>query len=733
VSETATGINWGKLNYMSPEQRHARPLDHRSDLFSAGVILWELLTGRQLFPSAKARAEMREIPPPSQFNSSVTPGLDAVVLKALSPEPIDRFESGEQMAAALAAETPHPAGKRQLVDFIERLFATDRLAEEADQDALLARSVALGDAMPSGLGSSDDANDPLVGTVLAERYFVRRLVGQGSMGKVYEGHHTGVGKRVAIKVARQTERRKTNLLQRFQREAQAASQIGHVNIADVTDCGTTPAGGFFFVMEFIDGIDLEKLVGRDGALPLERVLVFGLQIARALEAAHQAGIIHRDLKPSNVMVLRERDEAELIKVLDFGVAKFLRGDTAGHDKAAAGAAVDITQHDAAVGTPRYMAPEQIGAGREIDFRADIYALGGVLFFMLSGGRAPVEGDTVQHVWERKLTQDPTPLREFRPDIPQELEVLVMSCLAREPAARPPSMGALKAALVASLERIRAMEPGLLPQKEASRTQVASDLRWRKILGGTGGLLLVGTIVAVIWRTALDSAESRATLREMASSPPAASITSGSGPPPPRVGSRGSGTIIQQLAPPRSPPPIYGPPAPAARTTAVARAAASTPAASPVATRPEEAAPEPREAAPRSEPRLAAESSASSPPSRETPPGLAAAPASYRMARRPPPGDAPAGGAEVERLLGEGESLFQRGRFVPSLNMAEKAVRAGGGVRAYLLVGKIQLETEEFGRAVEAYTHVLQLDPGNPTALRGIEKARERFTSQGGRK
>ncbi|HXU81125.1 MAG TPA: serine/threonine-protein kinase, partial [Polyangia bacterium] len=310
VSETATGINWGKINYMSPEQQGGKPLDHRSDLYSAGVILWEMLTGRQLFPNSKARAAIREIPPPSSINPSLSAAVDAVVMRALASAPVDRFQTGEQMSAAIAAEMPRHAGKRQLAEFMERLFATDQAAEEAEQASLLARATELGEAMPAGLSSSENRRDPLVGAVLADRYYVRRWIGQGAMGRVYEGHHTGVGKRVAIKIPRNTERRKNTLLQRFRREAQAASQIGHPNIADVTDCGTTPGGDFFFVMEFVDGVDLEKVVKRDGALPLERVMVIGLQIARALEAAHQAGIIHRDLKPSNVMLVRGRDEPE---------------------------------------------------------------------------------------------------------------------------------------------------------------------------------------------------------------------------------------------------------------------------------------------------------------------------------------------------------------------------------------------------------------------------------------
>jgi tRNA A-37 threonylcarbamoyl transferase component Bud32 len=311
------------------------------------------------------------------------------------------------------------------------------------------------------------------------------------MGRVYEGHHTGVGKRVAIKIPRNTERRKSTLLQRFRREAQAASQIGHPNIADVTDCGTTPSGDFFFVMEFVDGVDLEKLVKRDGALPLERVMVIGLQIARALEAAHQAGIIHRDLKPSNVMLVRGRDEPELVKVLDFGVAKFLRGD-------GEGGAAELTQHDAAVGTPRYMAPEQIGAGQEVDFRSDIYAVGGILYFMLTGGRAPVEGDSVEVVWQRKLNEDPTPLRTHRPDLPGRLEALVMSCIARSPEQRPASMAELKTALVAALEGVRAMESGLLPVKAPSETAVVNRINWLRIGLVAAGVAAVALLGGLAW-------------------------------------------------------------------------------------------------------------------------------------------------------------------------------------------------------------------------------------------
>jgi serine/threonine protein kinase len=679
VSETATGINWGKLNYMSPEQHQGKPIDHRSDLFSAGVIIWELLTGRQLFPNAKARAELREIPPPSRFNSSVTQGLDLVVLKALCPAPGDRFGSGEQMAAALAAETPRNAGKRQLGDFIERLFSTDRVAEEAEQAALLGRVAELGDDLPVGLSSSSgpQAGDPLVGMVLADRYYVKRLVGQGAMGRVYEGHHTGVGKRVAIKIPRHAERRKATLLQRFKREAQAASQIGHVNIADVTDCGTTPSGDFFFVMEFIDGVDLEKLIKRDGATSLERVLVIGLQIARALEAAHQAGIIHRDLKPSNVMLVRGRDEAELVKVLDFGVAKFLRGETGGPEPAVP---PELTQHDAAVGTPRYMAPEQIGPGKEIDFRADIYALGGVLYFMLSGGRAPVEGDTVEKVWHRKLNEDPTPLREHCPEVPEELALLVMRCLAREPAERPPSMTALKAALVASLEQVRAMDSAVLPMKAPSQTLVAPRQPWRLAAATAAAVLLGGTVAIVVWRSHIDGPDAPTLVTAEL---PTTALNAGAVP----VGEPARAAVAQ-------PPPPIAPPSPPARAAP----------ALPRPSLPTRVAPTPPEdealAAPHSAP--------------------VALPEPRQGRRIPAPGQQAT--ADVVPVLKDAERLYQAGKLVEARYRAERAVKLEQSSRTYLMLAKILRHDEEFELAADFYRKVLSLEADNQEARVGLDKA-----------
>jgi serine/threonine protein kinase len=493
VAQTAAGTNWGKISYMSPEQYLGKPVDHRSDLFSAGIILWELLTGRQLFPATQSRQASQKVPPPSTLNEALSAKLDEVVGRALAFNPADRFATGEEMSAALVAEMPRDGGgKLAAAAFLTQLFDAEIRAETAEQRDLLQRVSALGNQVPV-LEAGDSAisdNDPLIGKVLGDRYHVRRRIGEGAMGRVYEGHHTGIGKRVAIKVPRHVERRKSELARRFQREALAPSQIGHPNVVDVTDCGTTEDGDYFFVMEFVDGVDLEALIRRDGVMAVERTLLVGVQMCRALEAAHRAGIIHRDLKPSNVMLVRPSDEqGDLVKVLDFGVAKFLRDE----------GGPNLTVPDAAVGTPRFMAPEQIGGSGVVDFRADIYALGGLLYFMLSGGHSPIEGNNVQNVWQRKLTEDPTPLHHYRSDLPDDLEALIMKCLARDAARRPASAEDLKKLLLAALEEARTISSSLAGLRVPSTTAVVpgpgdGSLWWKTLVVATA-TAVVGWIAA----------------------------------------------------------------------------------------------------------------------------------------------------------------------------------------------------------------------------------------------
>jgi serine/threonine-protein kinase len=753
VAETQTGVNWGKVSYMSPEQYLGRPIDHRSDLFSVGLILWELLTGRQLFPTPESRSTETDIPPPSRFNQHITPELDATVLRALQENPADRFESGEDMAAALLAHVPREAGKLALAEFVRTLFETDVRSEAAERDTLVAGATAL-PARPTtvpGPGhtavSGETSRDPLLGTVLTDRYFVRRLVGEGAMGRVYEGHHTGIGKRVAIKIPRHGERRKNELLQRFRLEAQAASQIRHPNIADVTDCGSTPDGRFFFVMEFIDGIDIGQLVRREGALPIERALLIAVQICRALEAAHKAGIIHRDLKPSNVMLLRDRDQevGDLIKVLDFGVAKFLRSD-AGPDRG------DLTRVDAAVGTPKYMAPEQIERGQDIDFRVDTYGVGGLLYFMLSGGHAPVEGDTVEDIWRRKVTDEATPISQWRSDLPPAVESIVMRALARTPASRPESMEGLRRDLLTSVEALRAVGSSVLPRM-ASSTSIVNGrgtntrrARTTLVLLGVGGGILGGLALLLDRTLSSGGAPAVAVPAQVVSAAP-----SRSAPPPEKATSPvaverpAREAAVRDEAPrPREAPPVTAetaaaPPAAAPRVAAStvaakAPAAPARPAAvtaagkSASATLAARAPSSPLPQSPR-----AARPLASGPPS--SPPGRAVAASNASLARvapelqpRPRAGaklalaDKPsAPTAEGKVALERAETAFQEGEFVKAVTYARQAIAGGGGARATLLLGHSLRTMGDFKEAKEVYRRALGMPGSAAAAQEGLRK------------
>jgi len=237
VAQTAAGTNWGKSATCRPSSTWASPSITAAISFpralSCGSCLPDGSSSRP--PIAPARPENPgTLHPQRRTVHQIGRGGG----KALAWNPAERFATGEEMSAALFAEMPRDGGgKLAAATFIAQLFDAEMRAETAEQRELLQRTAALGAQVPP-LEASDSASnetDPLVGTVLGDRYHVRRRIGEGAMGRVYEGHHTGIGKRVAIKIPRRAERRKSELARRFQREALAPSQIGHPNVVDVTD------------------------------------------------------------------------------------------------------------------------------------------------------------------------------------------------------------------------------------------------------------------------------------------------------------------------------------------------------------------------------------------------------------------------------------------------------------------------------------------------------------------
>jgi eukaryotic-like serine/threonine-protein kinase len=323
--------------------------------------------------------------------------------------------------------------------------------------------------------------DELMGQLIDSRYMVDALLDIGSMGIVYSGRHLAVGRRVAIKVLRRQFLTDEEVTRRFAAEATAATAIGNAHIVDTLDFGTLPNGSAYQVMEFLEGRSLGQELRAGQALPLERILNVGCQVAAALRAAHEAGIVHRDLKPDNVFLVPRDGDSDFVKILDFGIAKF----GAGQNK--------LTHAGAVFGTPNYMAPEQ-ALGRATDPRTDIYALG-VILYQMAAGTVPFEGDSPVAVLTRHATEAPLPLGKHARGLPKRFELLVKKCLGKHPEERFQSM----ADLLEELERVRAgVELTMLPPPSAASEEAAvvSALRPNWIRRGSwalGGAALLSAV------------------------------------------------------------------------------------------------------------------------------------------------------------------------------------------------------------------------------------------------
>jgi len=288
--------------------------------------------------------------------------------------------------------------------------------------------------------------DPMIGSTV-EKYLIKRKLGEGGMGIVYEAEHIHIGKKVALKVLLEDYTKKQELVDRFKQEARSASIIGHPNIINVTDFGYTPDGRIFFVMEFLDGEDLASVIEKQGTLPHGRIMRVVKQVCAGLSAAHRKGIIHRDMKPENIFVLNPGGEDETIKILDFGIAKMSILESEGRK---------LTKTGVVFGTPEYMSPEQ-AAGKPIDHRIDIYSLGVIMYEMLTG-KVPFTGDTFMSILTKHIFEPVPPIGEVSQGgaVPPALEQIVYKCLAKEPEGRFESVDELAAAVqqVAADENVR---------------------------------------------------------------------------------------------------------------------------------------------------------------------------------------------------------------------------------------------------------------------------------------
>ena len=270
-----------------------------------------------------------------------------------------------------------------------------------------------------------------IGQVIADKYRIVRLLGRGGMGEVYEAQHVVVGRRFALKFLHPHLARGRDSLSRFLREARAAGALDSEHIAAVLDFDTAADGSPFLVMEYLAGESLAAVLKREGPLPVSRAIAILVQVCSGLDVAHRAGIVHRDLKPDNLFVTRRANGAELIKLLDFGIAKLV-------DSGSDGA---LTSSGAILGTPFYMAPEQARGEKSVDFRADIHALGVIAYELLSG-KKPHLGENYNAILAHILTQPVTPLSMLRTGLEPGLVAVIERALSREPARRQSSMAEL---------------------------------------------------------------------------------------------------------------------------------------------------------------------------------------------------------------------------------------------------------------------------------------------------
>ncbi|HLM48104.1 MAG TPA: serine/threonine-protein kinase, partial [Myxococcaceae bacterium] len=281
-------------------------------------------------------------------------------------------------------------------------------------------------------------SDEYIGKTLAQKYQVEALIGEGGMGKVYRARQVALDKLVVLKVLRQSLLGDDRTVARFKREAKAASRLNHPNSISILDFGQAEDGALFIAMEFVPGQDLHTVLSKDGPLPEPRIVRIVSQVLSALNDAHAAGVIHRDLKPENIMVEQRRNEADVVKVLDFGIAKIQDGEDG----------PTLTRTGFVCGTPEYMSPEQ-ARGSTLDHRSDLYAVG-VLLYQLVTGRLPFESDSAVGYATKHLTEEPLPPSRKRPElrVSPAMERLIMRALSKSPDDRPQDAETFKAELLA---------------------------------------------------------------------------------------------------------------------------------------------------------------------------------------------------------------------------------------------------------------------------------------------
>lgn len=262
-------------------------------------------------------------------------------------------------------------------------------------------------------------HDALLGTVIAETYKINRKLGAGGMGSIYEGEHSRMGRKFALKLLDPAFAENEEVFQRFKREAEIAGQLGHPNIVEVVDFNKTDQGIPYIVMELLNGMDLADWIAKRGAFSFQAAYPIIAEVVDALEAAHAAGVVHRDMKPQNIFLCERGRRNDYVKLLDFGISKMKQSSSI------------VTKTNAVMGTPYYMSPEQAeGKNQDIDSRTDIFALGAIIYEMLTGKLA-FYAPSVPTAMFKVCYEEPAPIRDLVPNLPEGLAEVLAKALEKD--------------------------------------------------------------------------------------------------------------------------------------------------------------------------------------------------------------------------------------------------------------------------------------------------------------
>lgn len=445
---------------------------------------------------------------------------------------------------------------------------------------------------PAGDPLSESGAPVAIGDVIADKYRIERVLGRGGVGLVVQATHLRLNQRVAIKLLLSTAM--PDAAARFLREAQAAVRLKSEHVARVLDVGELPSGAPYMVMEFLEGHDLDDLIQKRGAQPIEDAVHYILDACEAMAEAHTAGIVHRDLKPANLFLTTTTDGGKTVKVLDFGISK----DTGTTDSSQPG--MKLTQTTAVFGSPLYMSPEQMRSARLTDARSDIWSLGVILYELVTG-RLPFDAEMYPDLVYKVNVEPPPPPSTIRRDLPGKLEAAILRCLEKDPAKRFPDVGKLAAAIApfgspaarGAAERIqRVLDSARAALPSLAQTNSSSDPSWtsasaKSARPKTGILMVIGAaavgVAAIIGAIAFFTRAPETNNQGIAPASEGQSAPLNEAPKAPSASPTGIHVVPAAEAPENPPPsqPLAAPTAtPEPRKTAAPRIDAPAPAPAP---------------------------------------------------------------------------------------------------------------------------------------------------------